>query len=74
MDRLKTALRVSGIVIALIGTMCLPVGFGVSPKRDLSLFYNLADLGAFVSAGLILIVVGLVALAISYAVPGEMVE
>jgi hypothetical protein len=32
------------------GILCLPVGLGVSPKRDLSGFFNLADVGLFVKA------------------------
>ena len=71
-NRLKTVLRIGGIVVAGIGGMCLPIGFGDNPKRDLSLFNNLADLGAFVQIGLLLIALGLVVLGVSYAIPGEM--
>jgi hypothetical protein len=31
--------------------MCMPVGYGVSPKRDQSVFHNLADMNAFVVWG-----------------------
>ena len=71
-NRLKTVLRTGGTVVVAMGIVCLPVGFGISPKRDLSLFNNLADLGAFVQMGLILIAVGLLALGLSFMVPGEM--
>jgi hypothetical protein len=50
--------------------VCLPVGLGVSPKRDLSLFNNLADMGAFIKAALILIPVGLIVAVLSYLLPG----
>jgi hypothetical protein len=72
MDRVKTVLRIAGIVVAASGVMCFPIGYGVSPKRDLSLFDNLADLGAFVRMGSVLTVLGLLVLGLSFIVPGEM--
>jgi hypothetical protein len=74
MNRLKTALRIGGAGLAAIGVMCLPVGFGISPKRDLNLFSNIADLGAFVQTGVILIAIGLLAVGLSFAVRGELDE
>ena len=71
MDRLKTILRVGGTAIAAIGVLCLPVGFGVSPKRDLDIFSNLADLGAFVHLGITLVVLGLLALGLSRFIQSE---
>jgi hypothetical protein len=71
MRRVKTILRVGGIVIAAIGVLCLPLGFGVSPRRDLSFFNNLSDLGAFVGAGLALIALGLIAFGLSSFVRAE---
>jgi hypothetical protein len=73
-NRLKTALRIGGVLVFAIGLMCLPIGYGISPKRDLSPFNNLADLGAFIQTGLILIAVGLLLIGASYAVPGEMTD
>ena len=71
---LKTVLRIGGTIVAAMGVGCLPIGYGISPKRDLSLFNNLADLGAFIQAGLILIAVGLLLIAASYAVRGELTD
>jgi hypothetical protein len=53
---------VGEIVLAATGVLCLPVGFGVSPKR--TFFNNLSDRGAFVSTALALIAVGLIAFAV----------
>ena len=68
----KPFLRVGGIVAILVGLTCLPLGYGVSPKRDLSVFNNIVDTGAFVEIGFALIAGGLAALALSRFVPGDM--
>ena len=68
----KPLLRIGGIVSIAVGLMSLPLGRGVSPKRDLSVFYSIADTGAFVKTGLALIVAGLIATLLSRFVPGEM--
>lgn len=52
MSTLKTALRVGGILVALIGGLCLPVPNYVFDKGDLSAFHNLADLGALFRSAL----------------------
>jgi hypothetical protein len=70
MSRVKTILRVGGMIIVAIGIMCLPVAHA-TPKRDTSVFYNLADLDAFVRIGFSMIGVGLAALAISRAIPAD---
>ena len=44
---LKLWFKVVGLLLLVIGLMFLPAGFGVTPKRDLSVFFNLADLGVF---------------------------
>jgi len=72
--RLKLALLAGGVVIAAIGLSCLPVGFGVCPKRDLSLFNNLPDLSVFIKAALALIPLGLIAVVLSYFLPGPEVD
>jgi hypothetical protein len=74
MSRLKVGLRVCGVLLALVGVMCLPVGYGVSPKRDLSVFANLADTGAFLRAAFVLIPSGLIVLVVSCFVPGDVDE
>lgn len=74
MGQLKLPLRAGGVVIAAIGLMCLPVGLGVSPKRDLSLFNNLADIGVFLKAALVVIPLGLIGAAVSYLLPGAELE
>ena len=57
--------------MAAIGIVCLPVGYGITPKRDLSAFNNLADTGIFVTAGLVLVTTGAVLLGISRILPGQ---
>ena len=49
-----------------LGFMCLPIGYGASPKRDLSLFFNFADMGFFLTIALALIPAGLLTFAVSY--------
>jgi multisubunit Na+/H+ antiporter MnhB subunit len=65
-------MRVGGVVITAIGVCFLPFGFGNNPKRDHSVFHNLADLGAFIQTGLVLVGLGLILLGLSYAIPGEL--
>jgi hypothetical protein len=65
----KTVARIIGITLLLIGAGSLPVGFGVSPKRDLSAFNNAADLAAFVKPGVVLMGAGLVAVVLSWFLP-----
>jgi hypothetical protein len=67
----KLLLRVVGVAIAAAGLVCLPVGYGINPKRDLSVFNNLADTGIFVTMGLVLIAVGAVLCVASWVLPGE---
>lgn len=55
MHRIKIGLQIAGAAVAALGVLCLPVGFGVNPKRDLSAFFNLADMGIFLKAALVLI-------------------
>jgi len=66
---LKEWLRAIGIVILCIGLLCFPIGIGVSPKRDTSVFFNLADLGLFIQAGLALVTAGLALLLSSVLAP-----
>jgi hypothetical protein len=49
----------------------LPVGYRVSPKRDLSAFDNFADIWAFFEFGLILIGIGLIAFLLPFFLPGD---
>ena len=60
MNRLKYWLLGIGIVISLAGLMCLPLGQGISPKRDTSFFYAGADAGAFLNYTFWMIAVGIV--------------
>jgi len=68
----KPILRIGGIVAMLVGFTCLPLGMGASPKRDLSVFNNIADSGAFLKMGLALMAGGLIAVVLSRFVPGDM--
>jgi multisubunit Na+/H+ antiporter MnhB subunit len=68
--RIKIGVQVAGVAIASVGVLCLPVGFGVNPKRDLSVFFNLADMGLFIKAALVLIPIGVIVLLAGYLLPG----
>ncbi len=68
--RVTTALRVAGIVVMVLGLICLPLSIGVSPKRDLSAFNNLVDLGFFWKPGLVLLAVGAVMVIVSWLLTG----
>jgi hypothetical protein len=64
-------LRSAGIVIFLLGVACMPLGVGISPKRDLSVFNNLADAGLFIKAGLVIAAIGVVLFFLSFLLPDE---
>ena len=64
-------IRTAGIVIFALGGLCLPLGVGTSPKRDLSVFNNLADAGLFIKAGLVISAVGVVLFFLSFLLPDE---
>ena len=49
MGRAKLILRIAGVASIAGGALCFPVGYGVNPKRDLSVFSNLADMGLFIT-------------------------
>jgi len=68
---LRDYLRIAGVIVFLIGIMCLPIGYGANPKRDLSLFFNLADTGYFLSISMTLIPVGVLIWAASYIPIGK---
>jgi hypothetical protein len=69
--RVKLLLRILGATSIAVGFGCLPLGYGVNPKRDLSIFENFADLGMFVTMGLILMPVGVGMLVLSWVLPGD---
>jgi hypothetical protein len=71
MGTLKNWDKVIGIVIALIGLGALPLGMGVSPKRDTSFFNILADTGVFTKYGLLLILIVIVVLIASAFIPSH---
>jgi hypothetical protein len=54
--------------------MCLPIGYGISSKRDLSVFNNIADTGAFVKSAALLIAGGLIAIGLSHFTPERGLE
>lgn len=56
---MTSLMRVAGAILLAIGVLCLPIGYSVNPKRDQSVFHNLADMGGFARAGVILGLVGL---------------
>jgi hypothetical protein len=67
----KTWIRGIGIVTILVGGLSLPVGIGISPERDTSIFHNFADLGIFIDYGLVLIVARVVLLVLSLLFPSK---
>jgi hypothetical protein len=71
MGRLKTALRVLGVVIGACGVLLWPLGVGVNPKRDLSTFHNLTDFGIFARDAAVGVAVGILLVVASYLVPGD---
>jgi hypothetical protein len=64
-------IRVAGIVIFALGVLCMPLGPGVSPISDLSVFTNLADAGLFIKVGLVVCAVGVVLFFLSFLLPDE---
>jgi hypothetical protein len=48
-----------GVVLIVAGLGCFPLGRGVNPVRDLSVFENLADLDLFWKMGFALVGVGI---------------
>jgi hypothetical protein len=67
-------LRIFGVASAVSGLACFPVGYGMNPVRDVSVFENLADTGMLISLGLALMAVGAIMLALSWLLPGEAPE
>jgi hypothetical protein len=73
-EKLKTILRVGGIVVAAIGGICLPIPNRVFDQGDLGVYYSLADTGAFTQIGIGLLVVGIGALGLSFLVRSDMTD
>jgi hypothetical protein len=67
----RVVVQILGVGICVIGFLCLPVGWGASPRRDTSLFFNFADLGLYLQAALILIPAGIVVALLSFLLPGS---
>jgi hypothetical protein len=71
MSKLKTVLRVRGIVLVALGAVFLPVPNYVFDRGETSAFHNLADIGVFTKLGLAAIAVGLVVFGLSFLMPGR---
>ena len=71
MGRLKLILRVGGVLCFACGLMLIPLGYGISPKRDLSAFNNIVDLGVFFKTGLLLVAIGATVSVVSLLLPGK---
>jgi hypothetical protein len=69
--RLKVFAGVTGMVLLILGVICMPIGYGVSPKRDQSAFYNLADMSAFLLWGSVLAGFGLILLVVAFTLPAR---
>ena len=67
----KEWIQSTGVVLVAVGFGCFPLGYGVSPKRDTSLFNNFADLGAFVKYGLTLLTLGATMMLLSFLMPRD---
>jgi multisubunit Na+/H+ antiporter MnhB subunit len=52
------SLSLVGVVLIVLGLGCFPVGYGINPVRDLSMFENLVDLGLFWKVGVMLVGIG----------------
>ena len=66
---LKDYAGILGVGLICIGAFCLPVGAGASPKRDLSAFFRLADTGALLTPGVLIIAAGLFVLLLAWLLP-----
>jgi hypothetical protein len=71
MTTLKTWLGGIGIVTVLVGGSSFPLGMGINPERDTSIFHNLADLGLFIEYGFVLILLGIVLIVVSLLIPSR---
>lgn len=72
--RMKDSLRTGGIVLALMGLLCMPAGAGISPKRDIHIFAWIADTGAFLKASLWCFGIGISLLLLSFLIPAKKPE
>ena len=73
MSRLKLILRVGGVALAACGCLALGSTFGASESHpgQKSAFTDVARMGAFVTIGRALSVVGAAAFLLSLVVPGR---
>jgi hypothetical protein len=68
---IREYVKTISIILMAIGILCLPIGFGASPKRDTSVFSSFADLGIFLKSGLIMLALGLLLLLIGPLIPSR---
>lgn len=71
-EHTEDSLRVGGVLVAAVGLMFLPVRNYVFDKGDQSAFHDASELATMVGVALGLIVVGLLAFALSFAIRGEL--
>lgn len=62
---LRSWFLIVGVVLLLLGVGCLPLGPGISPKRDLSAFERLVDTGYFFEIGLKLMAAGVLVIVLT---------
>ena len=70
--RQKTALRIGGAVVALVGAMFFPARNFVFNRADTSAFHQIANLGAFVPWGAACVLVGLLAIGASFLIRADL--
>lgn len=66
---IKTRFLIGGVVLCCLGWMCMPLGYGASPKRDTSLISDFADLGAFKHTGIVLLCAGVLVIVLTLLIP-----
>ena len=73
MNRLKLVLRTGGVVVAALGCLFLGSDLGASWSHpgQKSAFTDIARKGAFTGVGRPLLIAGIAAILVSFAIPGR---
>jgi hypothetical protein len=68
LDKIKNIVLIIGVASICCGVLFLGGTFGASPKRDLSIFNNIADTGTFSAVGAIIICIGVLFILASWII------